>query len=371
MCARARGAQVGEAADALGDFLFRAGRVEEAERHLSRALELCEASSEGGETKSVECAKLVNNLGAALKKLGKLEQARPLHERAARLSAELFGPAHRNAATARANLVELLEDLGEGPAAVDVLAAAVAEIEAAPAEQADAAAKANALGATLRDLGLTQQKVGRMPEAEASLRRAHSVLHAQFGDANPATATALASVAAFLRAAGRPEEALPPYEQLRAVTEAALGKTHPQTAMAEHTLACVLLELGRPADALPHSERACAAVRSTHGPTHPSLAQFLKGLEDVARAAGDEAKAAAAAEENTQVEAWLARKRSEFEMNKTLRQATKQYANGLGASAKQRLEQKQGGQPLLHETQERLREKLAKRSKSKQGARRG
>jgi len=344
-------------ASKLADLCYHTQRFADAEPLLRQALAIAETDAECG-PEHPETAKLINNLGNVLRKQGKLAETRPVLERAVAVTTAVFGRVNPNSDTARANLVELLDELGEQEAALAILTQTVKDEEG----EAESPTKNQRIAGSLRGLASVQVRMGKGKEAEQSLTRALALFIEAFGENHPATGSTMSALANLLRSEGRMEESLPHYEKLLAITETALSPMHPQCGIALKALATVKLALGKPTDAMADVERGLVIMRSMHGGVHNLMAEFLDTKASCAEALGDAEAAAAATQEAEGVR----------EKCKQMLQAQKDAAASIDVKKmQQKLATRDNAQaqkdiyaePLLNPTQERLRKKLA----SKQG----
>jgi len=351
--------EVSRRACELADLFYHTGRFSDAEPLIRQALAIAEVDPECG-PEHEETAKLVNNLASVLLKQKKLQEAHPVQERAVAIATAIFGRAHPNTETTRANLVELLEEMDDRIGAVKLLTAAVRDELMAPVEPP----QQQRLAGAYRALATMQLKQGEEKAAEESLLSAHEAYKGTLGEAHPATGSTLAAIAHLMRKQGRWQEALPLYESLATVTEDALGPSHPQVGIALRTLAQVRSALGKHAQAVADAEKAATIMRKMHGGVHKAMADTLDTLAACVEAGGDAAKAAALREEAAGVRSKEAEMKETVAKGvdpKTMQATVQKSLQARMVEKGHRVETLQEA-PQLSATQERLRKKLAEKA---------
>jgi len=336
----------------LADLFFHTMRFGDAVPLLQKALDIqleIDPSAEG------EIAKLENNLGAALRKSGSLEEALPLHQKAVESTSKIFGRDHANTDTAKSNLVGLLQEMGRRTEAIDFLQQVANEEEAQPENSPNRAPR---IAGALRGLALVQLEEKLFKDAEPNLQRAHEMFVESFGEQHPATGSTLAALAQVLKNVERFEEAEERYQQLLTLNVQALGPMHMQSAMTMHTLAKLKSERGKHAEALGLMEDAVTATRESQH--QMAISDFLNSLAQIAKAAGDEQRAETAQSESDELKAVVATAKAAQEEH-----VQKMKANQVVQEQKVRQVQDGADNDSMNATQDRLRKKLEAR---KQGA---
>lgn len=145
----------------------------------------------------------VGYLAAALRNLGRLEEARTYYERAYQTNRELFGEAYHLTIGAESNLARLLRDLGEYDAAEQHARNAVAHARTTFGEHDPATA------IFLDSLGSVLIRRGKLGEAEQQLLEAFAILdkHPAFGAAHSRTREIMSSLVDLYTDWKRPAEA--------------------------------------------------------------------------------------------------------------------------------------------------------------------
>lgn len=114
----------------------------------------------------------------------------------------------------------------------------------------------------------------RWADAEQSYRRALELRRQQLGAEHPATAVALADVAAALNGLERFEDSLAAAREALALLERTLGAEHPVTVQVHNTIAACLHNLHRDAEALTALDVALAAQARNLGHSHALIARL-------------------------------------------------------------------------------------------------
>jgi len=159
----------------------------------------------------------------------------------------------------------------------------LAALEAAVGREHPAVAGALvALSAALREHG-------DLDEALTAARRSVEIRRATYGDGHPAVAYALQSLAAAQVRAKDHVHGCATFAEVLAVSTRSFGGDDPRTAQAMSQHAACMKELGDPGIAVVELEHALAVQR--RGDVHDDLALTLAELGDLARRAGDLARA--------------------------------------------------------------------------------
>ncbi len=180
-----------------------------------------------------DTAALVNDLGDAIRKQGRLKEAEPLYRRALALRRTLYTGDNADIAQTLNHLGRLLHQQGKPAEAEPILREALAmRRRLYPDGHAEVAASLGSLAKALVDLG-------RLGEASAKMREAYEMLRALYGDDHPYTAGSLASYAEIVATSGDRVTAIrlyrealalsrriqPPGDFLLAGPESGLGET--------------------------------------------------------------------------------------------------------------------------------------------------
>lgn len=222
-----------------------------------------------------DCAWLLHRAAVHLTVHARLDDARPLAERALRITESVHGPDHPDVAVRLNSLALILRGQGHAEQARREAERALRITESAHGpDHPDVAVRLNNLALILRGQDHAREA---LPLAERALRITESAL----GPDHPEVAVRLINLAAILRALDRAPDATSPAARAVRITEAAHGPDHPGVATALNSLAAVLLDLGRPQDALPLTERAVRITEAVHGPDHPDVAVCLSNLAHI------------------------------------------------------------------------------------------
>lgn len=213
-----------------------AGAYEDGVADYERALALTD--------RGLDRASVLNNLGPALLRAGRVSEARTAIEASLAIIEDELGPTHPR------------------------------------------------LAGTLGNCGMIAQEQGDHAAALAHLERALAIGEAAHGPDHPTVAFALNNIANHHYDRGRGDLALPLYLRVVEVIERAYGD-HPNTALAIANVGLVLNELDRPGEALVYHRRALAMTAATVGEDHPEYAQVLNNIGSAQRELGrlDEAEA--------------------------------------------------------------------------------
>jgi tetratricopeptide (TPR) repeat protein len=130
----------------------------------------------------------------------------------------------------------------------------------------------------LNDLGNLYKDAGRLPEAEAALRKSYTIERAKSGENNPNTASSLGNLALVLNAQSRYAEAETLLNQILIANEKTYGPNHPAVVYALNNLANNYVDQGRTAEAAAMQQRVLAIYEKLTGPDSPDAARALVNL---------------------------------------------------------------------------------------------
>ena len=233
---------------------------------------------------SVQTARSEWTLGWVLSNQGDFAPARERLEHAIAVLEREEGPQSLTAADAREPLMELLFG-AEGPrGALPVVERRLATYRAVLGERDVRTAL------SLSDFGVVVNELGRTDEAEKAYRASAAILDQRLPAGDPRVAYPHSNLAGLLREAGRLPEAEIEARKALATRRKALGERHPETATTLGQLARILLELGR----LPEAEAtARAALAISEGRDRFGAAQSRALLGSVLLKQGQAAAALA------------------------------------------------------------------------------
>jgi tetratricopeptide (TPR) repeat protein len=272
------GEQAGWLLDRASRYLRGRGQYRQARPIAERALKITEAAL--GPT-DPEVAWRCDAVGELLWRLGDLEGARSQHERALAIGETALGPDHPDVATWRNNLGHVLRDLGdlEGARAQYERALAISEAALGPDHLA--------VGVRQNNLGSVLQALGDLAGAKVQLERAVAIGEAALGPDHPDVAVTRNNLGSVLQALGDLAGARAQYERALTLSEAALGPDHPTMATRRNNLGRVLHDLGDLEGARVQLERAVAIGEAALGPDHPAVAIWRNNLGRVLHDLGD------------------------------------------------------------------------------------
>lgn len=137
-------------------------------------------------------------------------------------------------------------------------------------------------GTTHNQLAIVYINRGKYAEAEASARRAASLIRtAPGGTAHPALAAALNTLAQTLRLRSNDVEVEPLYTHALAILEKSCGASHPDYARTLGNLADYYRQRGRRTEAARLYRRAIPSLTASLGPEHPDVLLQKKRLAAV------------------------------------------------------------------------------------------
>jgi tetratricopeptide (TPR) repeat protein len=272
------GEQAGWLLDRAANYLHERGQYRQARPIAERALRVTEAALGAVHP---EVAWRYDGLGAVLRRLGDLAGARMQYERAVAIAEAALGPDDEDVAKWRSNLGLVLQDLGdlEGARLQLERALAVTEATLGP-DHPNVAVRRGNLSDLLRELG-------DLNGARVQVERALEIGEAARGPDHPSVAAWRNSLGGVLRDLGDLEGARVQLERALAIGEAALGPDHPNLAIWRDNLGSVLHDLGDLEGARAQYQRALEIDEAALGPDHPDVATYRNNLGRVLRELGD------------------------------------------------------------------------------------
>ncbi|NNE43125.1 MAG: tetratricopeptide repeat protein [Gemmatimonadetes bacterium] len=254
------------------------GDYESAEQMAREAVEIC-AASVG--TDSPHYASALAKRGAALHRLGRLEEAREVLTEAGRVLDGLPDPG-TVFSSVLSNLGSVLRDLGELEAAETCFRR---DLALARERGAELAVPLNNLAAALR----SQRKYR---EAEKYFRESLDVTVAQLGEQSMQAATVRQNLAGMLTDAGRPEDGDPLFREAVATFRTILPEGHPTAAVVQANYGECLLRQGRLDEARETLSSAWEVITSQLGTAHPRAVKVAGWMAETCEAQGDASGAA-------------------------------------------------------------------------------
>jgi serine/threonine-protein kinase len=238
-----------------GSALEGLGRMEEARRLHERALALASAREEtdGGR----ERAKLLNNLGTYFARAGDAAAAEPLLRESIEIERRVLGAEHPDVASGLNNLATVVSQLGRPDEVEALYRQAIAVARRAYGDDHPY------VGQFVENLGVVIDRRGGHAEAEPLLRDALRIKAAALGARNPSVALLQRNLAANRYAAGAYAESEALLRSAVSALEAAYGRESMYTALATASLGRTLTALGRAEDAVAALRSAVAVLERT------------------------------------------------------------------------------------------------------------
>lgn len=226
-------------------------------------------------------ARLCNELGKHLWRIGDYVGAHPYYEKALAIRLKIVGKKHPNTAESLNNFGCLLRDQGE-------LAIARPYLEEA------LRIRKEVLGEKHRDTAESYNQMGRwlyqemdLNAAQQCFERALAVSREVLGEEHPLTADYLNNLGMCWKGLDDLTGAQQCLEQALAIRQKVLGAEHPRTALSLNNMGYLLQEMGRPAEARPYHEQALAIRQKILGEKHPDTGESLNNLGNLLQAQGD------------------------------------------------------------------------------------
>jgi len=216
---------------------------------------------------------LLSNLGRLLKKMGQLEEARPLLEEYMQGCRAALGDRHLKTLTSINNMGYLLQ-------------AMVKLEEARPLYEEALQARRETLGdrhlstlVSINNMGLLLKKMGKLEEARPLCEEALQASRETLGARHPETLISINNMGTLLQAMGKLEEAMPLYKEALQARRETLGDRHPDTLTSIKNMGLLLKAMGKLEEARPLFEEAVQGGKETLGDGHPHTLIFTKNLD--------------------------------------------------------------------------------------------
>jgi tetratricopeptide (TPR) repeat protein len=221
---------------------------------------------------------LLDRAANYLHERGQYRQARPIAERALRVTEAALGAVHPEVAWRCDGLGAVLRRLGDlaGARIQYERALAIAEAALGPDDEDVAKWRSN--------LGLVLQDLGDLEGARLQVERALAVTEAALGPDHPNVAVRRGELGDLLRELGDVNSARVQVQRALEIGEAALGPDHPRVAAWRSILGGALRDLGELEGARVQVERALAIGEAALGPDHPNVATMRGNLNGVLQA---------------------------------------------------------------------------------------
>jgi tetratricopeptide (TPR) repeat protein len=224
-----------------------------------------------------------NNLGAAYRAAGRLDDAIKQYERVLADRERLYGRDDPDTLTCRNNLGAVYHQAGRTAESIELLERTVADRERIlGADHPETLTSRN-------NLASAYAGAGRLSEAVREQLRSVADRERVLGTDHPDTLRSRANLAAVLQDSGRSDDAVALYQRVVADCERVLGDQHPETLIARCGLARSHHQTGRLAEAIAHYEQALPGLERGLGASHPAM---LTARADLDRARHQAAKQA-------------------------------------------------------------------------------
>jgi tetratricopeptide (TPR) repeat protein len=252
----------------FGEHLSKIGDFAGAQPYYERALEIREALF--GKD-NIETANNLSNLGLCLYHQGKYDEARPFVERALRITEVELGD-HPDTAKNLNNLGLLLRAVGDLAEARGYYERSLTMREIVFEENHEDIAN------SLHNLGLLLHHLGKTESAQSYLERALAMHRKKYGNSHPMTAISLNALGGLLHSRREYEAAQSYYDAALSIFLNTRGENHPDTANVYHNLGKLFADQGVLEPARRNLERALSIRLSRLSGAHPDLAETLNSL---------------------------------------------------------------------------------------------
>jgi serine/threonine-protein kinase len=264
-----------ELQNALGAISWRLGDLETAASLLERALATVERDGEGASV-----AEVLSHLGAVYADQQRFDDARLALTRARTLLEGLADPPAGDLARVHNSLGTVALRAGDFGAAGSHFERALELGRSAPTRQP------REIAGTLNNLAVLAWQNGDYATAERRLRESLEMEEARLGAGDPGLVAPLNNLGILMRDLGRFAEAETLHRRALTIAEKTLGPNHPDVASILSSLARLHGRTGRPLEGIAMLERALAIARDSYGARHAETGTVLVRLGDLERSAG-------------------------------------------------------------------------------------
>ncbi|MGE5343300.1 MAG: tetratricopeptide repeat protein [Candidatus Omnitrophota bacterium] len=245
------------------------GKYQESNQMVQSAFNLLEKT----ETQDLALkANILNDLGATLNSLGKINSGLEYDKQALEIRLKLFGEQHADTAMSLNNIGGVLDDLGQYDEALKYYQRALKIRREIFGEQHPDTAKA------LNNIGAVYDALGKYEEALKYCERALKILREIFGEQHPDTATTLNNIGFVYDDLGEHEEALKYYERALKIQQEIFGEHHKDTAVTLNNIGGVFEGLGQYEEALKYYKHALEIRREILGEKYPDITVSLRRI---------------------------------------------------------------------------------------------
>jgi tetratricopeptide (TPR) repeat protein len=253
------------------------GQYRESERFAQKALALPHPGRDG----DLQAASVLLQLGRDEQRLGHMDQARSLLQKALAIRLRILGENHLDVAQAY-NYLGFVEGVTE-----HYKAAITAHQTALAIQQKIGGTFHPDVARSLRGIALVEDRKGNIEGAFELFRKSEEVFEKNYGPNHPFTAEALQDVAVSLKSLKRYDESRKLLERSLFIVKSIYGPDHPQVSYTEHSLGNNLVAQGNLTGALPLLQDAYRIRMATMGADNPRTADVAESLGMLRVSLGD------------------------------------------------------------------------------------
>jgi eukaryotic-like serine/threonine-protein kinase len=255
--------ELADASVTLGTLFLERGELEEAEQHLRFGREVRQELGED----LPRLAAAENNLGDAMRRSGRYDEAEALLTRAVASRRELLGDHHPGLAISLSNLAVVYYERGDFETMGELLAEACAIFRSGEGPEH------RGYLTCLNNLAALRFKTGDHEGSVELFREVLALRRETVGEEHSDTAQALQNLGSVLRAHGKPEEAVGLLRRALEIRLRLFGAADARVATTQENLASTLVDLGieEPAETL--FRQAISALETALPEIHPQQAR--------------------------------------------------------------------------------------------------
>jgi serine/threonine protein kinase/Flp pilus assembly protein TadD len=253
----------------LGLSFMSLGEYPSAEEHFRRAFELY-STLRGPRDRDTNAVR--HNLALLLRRQGRLEESRSLHQENLDILRATVGPENAETLKSASGLAAVLEAQGRYEEARRLLE------ESLPVARRVLGEDDGLTLSIMANLGMTQMDLGHLDEARRIDQVVLDAMQRKSGPDHPSTLIAANNLASVLKQQGRLQEALDLYQGTLDAKRRTLGPEHPSTLVAMYNIGELYQDQGRLEEATRIFEETLPIQRRVLGPEHTDTLRTMSAL---------------------------------------------------------------------------------------------
>lgn len=253
----------------LGRYCYQRAYYQDAEKYLTRALELYKQKKVQD---PLDTAEVLNSLASLSYEQGKYLQAEALYQNVQAIWEQELGPDHTDTAAVLNNLALVYNAQERYKEAEDIFHRVLSiDEKMVGLDHPDVAV-------TLNNLALVYSKQGKYQESEALFQRVLAIEQKTLSANHPDLANSLNNLASLYEKQGNYQMAGTFYQRALDIRKQNLGQKHSETAQSLNNLAGVYMKQGKQREAADLYQEALTIYKQIMVPDHPDIAKVLNNI---------------------------------------------------------------------------------------------